>query len=191
MRQNVDSFPVSSHSPYGRGLYKGTVSGLWKRWKFPPVTWAHNPSGQPQFIFRPANYKRPASWRLCLIPGVSYPIDNFNATSLGLCRSLDKMSSSIASVNRDPHIADYASFAHVHHLSDSLNGRPVSQIFHPAFSKKCQRQLCSPLLKKIPNTLHASLYHFSKFTCFNSVRPDQSIVVKMHCYLFSLCLKRQ
>ena len=45
------------------GLCKGTVSGLWKRWKFPPVTRTHDPLGfrKPQTKFRWTNHKRAMS----------------------------------------------------------------------------------------------------------------------------------
>ena len=36
---------VADNVPAVIGLCKGTVSGLWKRWKFPPVTWTHDPLG--------------------------------------------------------------------------------------------------------------------------------------------------
>ena len=42
------------------GLCKRTVTGVWKRWEFPLVTWVHNTMGhrQAQSIFRPTNHKR-------------------------------------------------------------------------------------------------------------------------------------
>ena len=74
----LDSFTVYLHRPNGRHLPAvRSVQGdyRWpnlKRWKFSPVTWAHNllclRYSQP--VFRPASHRgvMPANWRQCLRP---------------------------------------------------------------------------------------------------------------------------
>ena len=69
------------------GLCKRTVTGVWKRWEFPLVAWAHNAMGHyaiPIYI-RPINHKRvlPANWRPC-----PFSTDSLIATKLGLCSTL-------------------------------------------------------------------------------------------------------